>query len=123
MRYATGAGLLITAALLTTACTATPASTPPPSPVTPTTNTSARPATLATGDWPTYHRDNARTGSAPDLAPLGTLAVAWHAALDGAVYGQPLVVGGKILAATEHDTLYALDPATGAVRWSTHVGE
>src|SRR6266496_3296277 len=72
----------------------------------------------AASDWPTYHRDNARTGDAVDLAPLGTLGVAWQATLDGAVYGQPLVVGGQILAATENDTVYALDPATGAVRWS-----
>ncbi|HKN55098.1 MAG TPA: PQQ-binding-like beta-propeller repeat protein [Amycolatopsis sp.] len=78
---------------------------------------------LAAGDWPTYHRDNARTGTAPDLAPLGTLAVAWHARLDGAVYGQPLVVGDRILAATENDTVYSLDAATGAVRWQAHVGE
>ncbi|WP_336159420.1 outer membrane protein assembly factor BamB family protein [Amycolatopsis sp. VC5-11] len=78
---------------------------------------------LAAGDWPTYHHDNARTGEAADLAPLGTLGTAWQATLDGAVYGQPLVVGGQILAATENDTVYALDPATGAVRWSAHIGE
>jgi outer membrane protein assembly factor BamB len=95
----------------------------PASPISPTTNTIGHSATPAAGDWPTYHRDNARTGAAPELAPLATLGVAWHAALDGAVYGQPLVVGNRILAATEHDTIYALDPATGAVRWSTHVGE
>lgn len=81
----------------------------------------ARP--LAASDWPTYHRDNARTGNAADLAPLGTLGTAWQATLDGAVYGQPLVVGGQILAATENNTVYALDPATGAIRWSAHVGE
>ncbi|MFL6141302.1 MAG: PQQ-binding-like beta-propeller repeat protein [Labedaea sp.] len=83
----------------------------------------SEPVVSATGDWPTYHRDNARTGAAPDLAPLGTLGTAWHAGLDGAVYGQPLVFGDRVLAATEHDTVYALDPSTGAVRWSTHVGE
>jgi outer membrane protein assembly factor BamB len=75
------------------------------------------------GDWTTYHRDGARDGYAPDLAPLSTLSVAWNASLDGAVYGQPLVVGGRLFAATEHDTVYALDPATGAVLWSRHVGE
>ncbi|MFL6071864.1 MAG: PQQ-binding-like beta-propeller repeat protein [Mycobacteriales bacterium] len=76
----------------------------------------------APGDWPTYHRDNARTGVAADLPALGTLAVGWHAALDGAVYGQPLYVGGTVYAATENDTVYALDGATGAVKWSRHVG-
>jgi len=48
--------------------------------------------------------------------------VAWNAALDGAVYGQPLVVGGRIFAATENDTVYSLNPSTGAVIWSAHVG-
>src|SRR3954471_13631080 len=45
------------------------------------------------GDWTTYHHDNARSGVATGLAPLGTLSHAWSATLDGAVYGQPLVVG------------------------------
>ena len=79
-------------------------------------------ATAAPGDWITYHHDNARTGLAADLAPLGTLSPAWTATLDGAVYGQPLVVGDRVFAATENDTVYALDPATGAVVWSAHVG-
>ncbi|ATY13793.1 hypothetical protein CU254_27705 [Amycolatopsis sp. AA4] len=78
---------------------------------------------VVASDWPTYHRDNARTGDAADLAPLGTLGMAWQATLDGAVYGQPLVVGGQILAATENNTVYSLDPATGATRWSAHLGE
>jgi polyvinyl alcohol dehydrogenase (cytochrome) len=74
------------------------------------------------GDWTTYHRDNARSGVAAGLAPLGTLSRAWTATLDGAVYGQPLAVGDRIFAATENDTVYALDASTGAVVWSTHVG-
>lgn len=76
----------------------------------------------AADDWTTYHHDNARTGVAAGLAPLGTLHQAWQARLDGAVYGQPLVVGGTILAGTENDTVYALDPTSGAVRWHTHLG-
>jgi polyvinyl alcohol dehydrogenase (cytochrome) len=89
----------------------------------PTTNTD-RHAAAPTGpdDWPTYHRDNTRTGFVPDFPTPANPAVAWRADLDGAVYGQPLVVGDRLLVATENDTLYALDPATGAVRWSSHVG-
>jgi polyvinyl alcohol dehydrogenase (cytochrome) len=56
------------------------------------------------------------------VAALSTLSVAWNAALDGAVYGQPLIVGGRILAATENDTVYALNPSNGSVVWSQHVG-
>lgn len=73
-------------------------------------------------DWPTYHRDGARSGFAPGLPQAGEVTRLWTKALDGAVYGQPLVVGGRVLAATENNTLYALDAATGAVRWSRHLG-
>ena len=93
-----------------------PSAAPSP-PVSPSPSTSP-----AAGDWPTYHRDNARDGNAPDLAPLSTLSVNWSATLDGAVYGQPLVVGSRIFAATENDTVYALNPDTGAAVWSAHVG-
>ncbi len=106
------------AAVLLAACTAVV------SPAAPVTASAPHPATpYVDGDWLTYHGDNARTGEAKKLAPLGNLAQAWHAALDGAVYGQPLVVGKRILAATENDTVYALDPTTGNTLWSAHVGE
>ena len=75
--------------------------------------------------WPTYGRDFARTGVATGAAPVGgsgSLHVSWRAGLDGAVYGQPLLVGTTVIAATENDSLYALDASTGQVRWRTHVG-
>jgi polyvinyl alcohol dehydrogenase (cytochrome) len=57
------------------------------------------------------------------LPTAGPLAVAWTASLGGAVYGQPLVVGTTVIAATEqNDVIYGLDLATGAVRWRTSVG-
>lgn len=125
-------GLSVTGSALIAGCDATgnasvPSSAPPSrssgSSLPPLIAGGAPVATpLAAGDWPTYHRDNARTGFAADLAPVGLPRVDWHATLDGAVYGQPLVVGGRILAATENDTVYALDPATGRITWSTHVG-
>ena len=52
----------------------------------------------------------------------GSLRVGWRVHLDGAVYGQPLLVGDMAIAATENDSLYALDQATGKVVWRTHVG-
>ncbi len=72
--------------------------------------------------WWTYHRDPARTGVDADLAAAGHLTASWTRGLDGAVYAQPLVVGGTLVAATENDTMYGLDAASGAVRWSLHVG-
>ena len=61
--------------------------------------------------------------SRPACAPAGPpLSTAWTAHLDGAVYGQPLVVGGDVIAATENDSIYALSAATGKVIWRKHVG-
>ena len=71
--------------------------------------------------WPTYGRDLARSGVA-DAARPGRLAVSWRVHLDGAVYGQPLLVGNLVIAATEGDSIYGLDQATGKVAWRTHVG-
>jgi len=72
--------------------------------------------------WPTYGRDFARSGVAADAARPGRLTVSWRAHLDGAVYGQPLLVGATVIAATEGDSFYALDQATGRVIWRRHVG-
>jgi outer membrane protein assembly factor BamB len=73
-------------------------------------------------DWPTYHHDNGRSGVAPRLSPVGTLAKAWEATLDGAVYGQPLVLGDRVLAATENASVYGLAASDGHVLWSAHIG-
>ena len=72
--------------------------------------------------WPTYGRDFARTDVAAGLAAGGPLQVSWRANLDGPVYGQPLLVGTLVIAATENDSIYALDQSTGKVVWRTHVG-
>jgi outer membrane protein assembly factor BamB len=96
------------------AATSGPATVPPP--------VTASPAPLSATDWPTYHRDAARTGAAPALPAAGPLAIAWRRPLDGAVYGQPLVVGSTVIAATENDSVYGLDRATGAILWRTHLG-
>jgi hypothetical protein len=69
-----------------------------------------------------YHRDAARTGVDPAFPMPRAPAVAWSATLDGAVYGQPIVVGGHVIAATEGDSVYALDPADGRILWVRNVG-
>jgi outer membrane protein assembly factor BamB len=73
-------------------------------------------------NWPEYDGNPARTGVAAGVPAAGALTVAWSAHLDGAVYGQPLVVGSEVIAATENDTVYALNRATGKTIWHTHVG-
>jgi outer membrane protein assembly factor BamB len=85
----------------------------------PAASVTGRPIAVGGSDWITFHRDNARTGTAQGIARPGTLAVAWRAQLDGAVYGQPLLLGGMVIAATEHNTVYGLSPADGHVLWHT----
>ncbi len=73
-------------------------------------------------NWPQYHGNGARTGELNDLPPAGRLTVAWSRRLGTAVYGQPIVIGDTVIAATESDQVYGLSRATGAVRWHTRVG-
>jgi outer membrane protein assembly factor BamB len=39
------------------------------------------------------------------------------------VYAQPLVVGDRVIIATENDTVYALNAADGTTVWKQHLGE
>jgi outer membrane protein assembly factor BamB len=89
----------------------------------PSGSTSSTTSSSSATDWTTYHRDNARTGYVAGLADPSRLDRAWSAKLDGAVYGEPLVVGDRVLVATESDSLYALELSSGRVQWRTTVGE
>ncbi|HEY6274999.1 MAG TPA: PQQ-binding-like beta-propeller repeat protein [Streptosporangiaceae bacterium] len=115
-------------ALAATGCASSgAAASSPAASVTPAASTasptgSAPATTPAAWNWPNYHRDPAHTGYAPGTPPAGLLAIAWKRRLNGAVYGQPLAVGGLVIAATEGDSVYGLDRATGQVRWHVHVG-
>jgi len=93
-------------------------SVPPARTLSPGAGSGASPAAA----WPTYGRDFARSGVAVGVARPGPLTVSWRVHLDGAVYGQPLLVGAMVIAATENDSVYALDQATGRVIWHRHVG-
>ena len=94
----------------------TPTAVPAPS-------TTAVPGQQA-AEWTTYGGSPARTSSdTADLATGGAPVEAWTSpALDGAVYGEPLVFGGQVLVGTEADTVYGLSARTGAVAWSVHLG-
>src|SRR5215469_6548556 len=72
--------------------------------------------------WPEYGQNAGRTGVAAGLPAAGALSQRWATRLDGAVYGQPLVVGSTVIAATENDTVYALNESAGTVAWRTHLG-
>jgi outer membrane protein assembly factor BamB len=72
--------------------------------------------------WPTYHGSNDRAGFAAGFPAPHTLGDAWTKSLDGAVYGQPIVVAGTAYVGTENNTVYALDLATGRQVWKRHLG-
>ncbi len=74
-------------------------------------------------DWITFHHDNARTGAVQGITRPSALSVAWHTRLDGAVYGQPLLLGETVIAATENDSVYGLARSDGHVLWRTGVGK
>jgi len=101
------------------------------------TDDAAQPAAEAgrPGEWITYNGGNGRQGIATDeLAAPGTPspappttspatpAISWRTRLDGAVYGQPLLVGDQVLAATQNDSVYALAQADGRVKWRARLG-
>jgi outer membrane protein assembly factor BamB len=103
-------GASVSSAPVDTAPTDSAATSPP----------SAGPA--GTADWPTYHRTNDRAGAVADLPAVHRLSPAWTSRLDAEVYGQPLVVGDLVLAATENNTVYGIVRATGRIRWRRHLG-
>jgi outer membrane protein assembly factor BamB len=72
--------------------------------------------------WLTATGNTQRTGNdstEPSLLPLHN---AWNVAMDATVYGQPLVFDGRVYAATENDSVYALDAHDGHVLWKRHLG-
>jgi outer membrane protein assembly factor BamB len=78
--------------------------------------------TRRAANWPTYHADLARTGVDRSSPPLRGLRRIWSAQLDGQVYAEPLVVGNRVYAATENNTVYALNAGNGKVAWRRHLG-
>jgi outer membrane protein assembly factor BamB len=76
----------------------------------------------ATTSWTVYHGDVAGSGKAKGLSFVDTRSAKWTSpALDGALYGEPLVFGNDVYVATENDTVYALSATTGHVVWKRHV--
>jgi outer membrane protein assembly factor BamB len=75
------------------------------------------------GDWPVYHHDVAGAGAVTSVTSVDTSRRAWTSpALDGHIYGEPLVSAGRVYVATENNTVYALSAGSGKVIWSAHLG-
>ena len=80
------------------------------------TAATASPPPGRSGSWTVYHGDRAGSGNARSVRSVNVRARAWTSpALDGQIYGQPLVLGHRVYVATENNTVYALSTATGAV--------
>jgi outer membrane protein assembly factor BamB len=73
-------------------------------------------------DWPMYHGGPTHTGYVTK-SPGSPLHRAWARDLKGAVYGEPLVVHGLLVVATESDEVWGLDPVTGRKKWKVSLGE
>ena len=111
VRLALVAGLALVAVVITLGTAAGRTSRTPSTPI------------VANGSWPTYHRDNARTGNDPTLPPVISVTAGWtRTGLDGEVYASPLVHGGKVYTATLNNTVYALNQTDGTIEWSSHLG-
>src|SRR5262249_9818378 len=109
-------------ALVACSTSPSPGNASSPTALAPTLSPGSATPTAST-DWTTYHRDAARTGFLAEMPDPQRLTLAWRTSLDGAVYGEPLVVGGHVLVATEGDSLYSLDARTGQIEWRTNVGQ
>ncbi len=83
---------------------------------------SSQAGTAQAGSWTVYHGDPAGHGVAATPGRVNTPFQKWASpALDGQIYGEPLVLAGRVYVATENNTVYALSAATGRVAWSRHL--
>jgi outer membrane protein assembly factor BamB len=76
--------------------------------------------------WTAYGGDTQLTNFAGEStvtpADARTFALQWAAQLDGGVVASPLVFDGRVYAATESGSVYALDLVTGALLWKRTFG-
>src|SRR5687768_221943 len=87
----------------------------------------ADPEPLGKGRWPFYGkdlsntRDGGKTGPAKDEVPL--LGPAWSFySRDGDFTGTPVVARGMVVVGSNTGRVYALDGATGKLRWQRKIG-
>ncbi len=73
--------------------------------------------------WTTYHRDPGRSGYDSEPGEPVTPALDWQSPkLDGAIWGQPLVLGSRVYVASIANGIYALEASTGKVIWHVSAG-
>src|ERR1022692_4601642 len=76
----------------------------------------------STSSWTVYHGDAAGTGVARSATAFNTTAPAWTSpALDGAIYGEPLIWAGRVYVAPENDPVFSFSARTRARLRSTYL--
>jgi len=80
----------------------------------------------AAGDWPTYLGDAGRSSTSAETV-LSTQNAAqmtrlWRYQTGGGVAASPTVVGGEVYVGSWDGYEYALDAATGTLKWKTFLG-
>ncbi len=81
------------------------------------------PSVTTSAGWTTYQQDPGRSGIDATSPPAGAIARQWASpTVDGAIYGQPLLASGRVVVATEADSVYSLDAATGRIQWRAQLG-
>jgi hypothetical protein len=122
-----GAAYLLVACASTSTAASAPGGSPTPSARAASTTAATAPTTgarAAGATWTTYYHDAGRTGFSTD-APAAPAHVhrLWRSpVLDGDVYAEPLLVGKHVIVATENDSVYSLNAATGTVVWRHNLG-
>lgn len=66
--------------------------------------------------------DQNEAGLAPSSVSASDFGQLFATQLDGQVYAQPIVAKSTVLAVTENDKIYGLDPVNGAIKWQRDVG-
>lgn len=82
----------------------------------------------ASADWPIYGKDlaNSRNGGAegPSRAAAASLSKAWSfESTDGDFTGTPVVASGTVVAGSGGGSVFALDAATGRLKWSRDLNQ
>lgn len=72
--------------------------------------------------WTTFGGSSLRHGFQASGAPSTPIHSAWTHASSGAIYGEPLISGGRVFVATEGDEVDALNASTGRLVWARTVG-
>ena len=117
--------LVLVVLLVAVSCGSTPsAAVRSPSP-----SSSRSPASVPTQapaptlhDWVEYHGDAGRSGQGPSSPTLSNPRQAWSVAVDAAVYASPLIFHGRVIVATENNTVYSINLSSGSVFWSARLG-